>query len=79
MHEMDGPKVVILEQVREHARNICRIGTCYLGATPPSSLVYFNNAYDLNDLDVSDTSKSELKNLFVLTGTELCLVALKLN
>lgn len=51
---MNGPKVVILEQVRQQARDICRIGNCYLGAAPPSSLVYFNDTYDLNDLDVSE-------------------------
>lgn len=51
--EMDGPKVVILEQTRQQARDICRIGICYLGAVPPSSLVYFNDTYDFHDLDVS--------------------------
>lgn len=45
---MDGPKVVILEHVRQQAEDICRIGTCYLGVAPPSSLVYFNDSYDLN-------------------------------
>lgn len=51
---MDGPKVVILEHVRQRARDICRIGNCYRGAVPPASLVYFNDAYDFNDLDVSE-------------------------
>lgn len=51
---MNGPKVVILEPMRQQARDICRIGTCYLGVVPPSSLVYFNDTYDLNDLNVSN-------------------------
>lgn len=51
---MDGPKVVILEQIRQQAKDICRIGTCYLDVVPPSSHVYFNDSYDLSDLDVSE-------------------------
>lgn len=48
-----GPRVIILEQKRQKMEDICRIGACYLGAVPPSSLVHFNDSYDSNGLDVS--------------------------
>lgn len=54
--DLGGPKVIILEQKRQTMEDICRIGTCYLGVIPPSSVVYFNDSYDSNGLDVSEHS-----------------------
>lgn len=53
MDYFESPRVIILEQKSQMMEDISRIGTCYLGVQPPSSLVYANDSYDSNGLDVS--------------------------
>lgn len=54
MDDFDGPRVIILEQICQKMEDIRRIGNCYLGVSPPRSLVYCNDSYDSNGLDVSE-------------------------